>query len=85
MMKNTSMNAKQSHAKTEEEMAAFDAIDPFFQLFESGMPLGDIIWNLDGRVIDPHPDFGYDHMFSSPISQLGIPEALLKEHGLLGY
>ena len=48
-MKNTSMNAKQSHAKTEEEMAAFDAIDPFFQLFESGMPLGDIIWNLDGE------------------------------------
>ena len=79
------MNVKRSHVKSEEEMAAFDAIDPVFQMLEAGIPYGDIVWKLRGILIDPHPDFGYDHMFSSPISQLGIPEELLKEKGLLGY
>lgn len=79
------MSANRSRVKTEEEMAAYDAIDPMFQMLEAGIPLGDIVWKLDGIVIDPHPEFGYEHMFSSPISQLGIPEELLKEKGLLGY
>jgi len=59
--------------------------DHFLKMFEAGMPLGDIIWKLHGEIIDPHPEDGYWEMFSSPISQLGIPEELLKEHGLLGY
>lgn len=84
-MKNSSMNSKLSRIKTEEEMAAYDAIDPMFHMLEAGIPLGDIVWKLEGVVIDPHPEFGYEHMFSSPISQLGIPEDLLEKHGLLGY
>jgi len=59
--------------------------DHFLKMFEAGVPLGDIFWKLDGVIIDPDPEYGYDHMFSSPISQLGIPEELLKEKGLLGY
>lgn len=79
------MNKPRKPYPTEAELAERDANDPFFQLFETGMPLGDIVWKLRGIVIDPHPEFGYEHMFSSPISQLGIPEELLKEKGLLGY
>jgi hypothetical protein len=84
-MDNLDVENRKLRVRTEEEMAASDAIDPFFQMFEAGIPLGDIFWKLDGIVIDPHPEFGYDHMFSSPISQLGIPEEILKEKGLLGY
>jgi hypothetical protein len=59
--------------------------DEFLKMFEAGIPLGDIFWKIQGIVIEPDPETGYDHMFSSPISQLGIPEEILKEKGLLGY
>ena len=84
-MHNISMNHISTHVRSETELAACDAIDPYFQMLEAGVPLGDIIWKLRGEVIEPHPEFGYDRMFSSPISQLGIPEELLIKHGLLGW
>ena len=59
--------------------------DEFLKMFEAGIPLGDIFWKIQGIVIEPDPETGYEHMFSSPISQLGIPEEILKEKGLLGY
>jgi len=59
--------------------------DEFLKMFEAGIPLGDIFWKIQGIVIEPDPETGYDHMFSSPISQLGIPEEILKEKGLLEY
>jgi len=59
--------------------------DEFGKMFESGMPLGDIVWKIHGEIIEPDPDFGYEDMFSSPISQLGIPHELLEKHGLLNY
>jgi len=59
--------------------------DEFLKMFEAGIPLGDIFWKIQGVVIEPDPETGYEHMFSSPISQLGIPEEILKEKGLLGY
>jgi hypothetical protein len=59
--------------------------DEFLKMFEAGIPLGDIFWKIQGIVIEPDPETGFDHMFSSPISQLGIPEEILKEKGLLGY
>ena len=59
--------------------------DEFGKLFEAGIPLGDIAWKIHGEIIPPHPDTGYWEMFSSPISQLGIPHDLLKKHGLLEY
>ena len=65
------------------EPAAED--DRFLKMFEAGIPLGDIMWKLHGEIIPPHPEDGYWEMFSRPISQLGIPEELLKQHGLLGY
>jgi len=59
--------------------------DEFLKMFEAGIPLGDIFWKIQGVVIEPDPETGYEHMFSSPISQLGIPEEILREKGLLGY
>ena len=59
--------------------------DEFLKMFEAGIPLGDIFWKIQGIVIEPDPETGYDHVFSSPISQLGIPEEILKEKGLLEY
>jgi hypothetical protein len=59
--------------------------DEFLKMFEAGIPLGDIFWKIQGIVIEPDPKTGYEHLFSSPISQLGIPEDILKEKGLLGY
>ena len=59
--------------------------DEFLKMFEAGIPLGDIFWKIQAIVIEPDPETGYDHMFSSPISQLGIPEEILKEKGLLEY
>jgi hypothetical protein len=64
---------------------AEDDDDEFLKMFEAGIPLGDIFWKIQGIVIEPDPETGYEHMFSSPISQLGIPEEILKEKGLLGY
>jgi len=59
--------------------------DEFGKMFEAGMPLGDIVWKLHGEIIEPHPDTGYWEMFSSPISQLGIPRELLEKHGLIDH
>jgi len=59
--------------------------DEFLKMFEAGIPIGDIFWKIQGIVIEPDPETGYEHLFSSPISQLGIPEDILKEKGLLGY
>ena len=59
--------------------------DEFLKMFEAGIPIGDIFWKIQGIVIEPDPETGYEHLFSSPISQLGIPEEILKEKGLLGY
>lgn len=85
MENNMHVKANISRVKTEAEMAAHDAVDPFLKLFNEGLPLGDIIWKLRGEIIPPHPVFGYDKMFSSPISDLGIPRELLEKHGLLDY
>ena len=65
------------------EPAAED--DEFGKMFEAGIPLGDIVWKLHGEIIPPQPETGYWEMFSSPISQLGIPRELLEKHGLLNY
>ena len=59
-------------------------VEEFLKMFEAGIPLGDIFWKIQGIVIEPDPETGYDHMFSSLISQLGIPEEILKEKRLLG-
>ena len=59
--------------------------DEFLKMFEAGIPIGDIFWKIQGIVIEPDPETGYEHLFSSPISQLGIPEEILREKGLLGY
>lgn len=85
MVENVVMKTENRHIKTEAEMAAHDAVDPFLKLFNEGLPLGDIIWKLRGEIIPPHPVYGYDKMFSSPISQLDIPCELLEKHGLLDY
>jgi hypothetical protein len=62
-----------------------DDDDEFGKLFEQGMPVGDIIWKLKGEIIEPHPHFGYENMFSYPIRDLGIPEELLIAKGLENY
>jgi len=36
------MKPKNRHIRTEEEMAAADAADPIFQMFESGMTINEI-------------------------------------------
>jgi len=62
-----------------------DEDDKFGKMFEQGMPIGDIIWKLYGKVIEAHPEFGYENMFSHPIRDLGIPEELLTANGLQDY
>lgn len=62
-----------------------DDDDIFLKMFEEGYPIGDIFWKVHGEILEPDPETGYQDLYSSPISQLGIPEELLIKHGLLGW
>ena len=62
-----------------------DQDDEFGKMLEQGIPTGDIIWKLYGKIIEPHPEYGYNKLFSYPIRDLGITEELLIANGLQDY